>query len=183
MIYAPSGRDLPAVLTRSDVWIDLNEVQQKNFAARLNYFEEICTKCNEWLFEQGVFSDNLDFLDQIERDLLVNLPSSQPERTVSPWLIHSSWTFDTTPAELLDALPQEVAPLLSDTEIGFACSESEFRGWLEQRVESFRILMEGFYGSERFSEMIACLIGLNVSLCSMLQGVIKQRMNQALMTA
>jgi hypothetical protein len=81
---------------------------------------------------------------------------------------------------LLKALPKKSVAALSATEIGFECDETEFRSWLERQVGCLRLLLDGFYDAEIFGEVVAHLIGMDISLCALLLGVSKQRMNPSL---
>ncbi len=81
---------------------------------------------------------------------------------------------------MLKALPQSLVAGLAETDIGFDCTEGEFRKWLDERVKSLRLLLSGFYDSGSAATAVAHLVGMNINLCALLLGVSKQRMNKAL---
>lgn len=179
MVYKPRERPIPSVLTSSDEFRTLNEVQKQNFVSRLRYIEEICLKSHDWLKSRETFESIADFVDHIELDLFVNLAVGEESRSVSPWLVHSSWTFDSSPQSMLTFLPE---CLVEDSfQIHFRCDESEFLDWLKTRIDCMQLLLDTFYDADSFDCAIGCLIGIDVCISTLLTGVSKQRFNSRLM--
>lgn len=177
VIYKPSGRPLPEPLSNSHEWQDLNEVQKQNFVARLNYIEEIYAKSEKWFeFHEG-FDDQADFIDEVEQDLFINLCPGSENRSVSTWLVHSSWTFGSSAREMMDSLPRNCVDALSLKGVRFGSGEPEFLNWLETQIKCLHDLLDGFYDSDNIAKSIGHLIGIDISLTALLLGISKQRLN------
>jgi hypothetical protein len=181
VVYKASERPIPAALIGSLEFQDLNDVQQQNFSARLNYIEEICHNSQQWLHSREGFESTSDFIDVIELDLFINLSCGEVDRSVSPWLIHSSRVFDTSPQAMLSSLPKCITDDSADVQIGFSCDESEFLDWLDKRVDCMSLLLDKFYESDTIDNAIGRLIGIDICLSTLLLGVSKQRFNSKLM--
>jgi len=180
-IYKASGRRIPAVLADSKEFKSLNDVQQENFCARMRYIEEICLKSKEWLQSREGFESTYDFIDEIEQDLLINLGSGEKGRSVSLWLIHSSWTFNSSPRSMLPCLPQCLADDSAEgMYIGMKCDELEFLDWVNGRIHCVDSLLNIFYEANSFDCAIGSLVGIDIGLGMFLLGVSKQRFNQNL---
>ncbi len=178
IIYKIQEKMLPTALLKSDEYSGLNEIQKQNFRSRLNFIEEICVKSKRWIENHKDFESNADFIDNLELDLFVNLSIDGADNIVSPWIMHSSWTFETTSNLMLDTLPERLKSKLSLPGVGFQCDESKVLSWLNGCVECLYELLDHFYNAKDFHHVMAGLIGINVCLLVMLEGVSKQRFNK-----
>jgi hypothetical protein len=173
--YRLGARSVPDALLTSDEWEGLNEAERREFCGRLNYIQEISTKTNEYL-DYG-YDDILDILDELELDLFMNLSIKVDKHSVSPWMIHTSWTFGSLSRERLDALSPTIIERLSKTETQFNCSEGDLRDWLRKQTRTLQLLLDNFCDSQNFNVVVSHLIGIDVVLCALLLGVSKQRLN------
>ena len=74
----------------------------------MRYIEELTLNNVNWLrFGEG-YEDWADFLDALEQDLFINVSSGEFGCEVAPWMIHTSWTFETSSREMLRSLPEDV---------------------------------------------------------------------------
>lgn len=180
-MYKTSERPIPAALVDSDEFRNLNQAQQQNFSARLYYIEEICLKSQEWLqFREG-FESLSSFIDEIELDLLINIGNDEKDSSISPWLIHSSWTFNTSAQCMLDCVSDCLTCDAVEVDIGFNCDELEFSDWLKKHIDCIRLLLDKFYVAHSFDCAIGNLIAIDICMITLLSGVLKQRFNIKLM--
>jgi len=182
VVHKPIHRCIPSALANAAEYKCLTETQRQNFTARLCYIEETCAKSEMWIKSREGFESHGHFIDEIELDLFSNLSIGSAEREVSPWLIHSSWTFDATPALMAAALPDCLKECSEKTQVGLDCEEVEFQKWLEMQIACLRSILDDFYRANDFNAAVGCLIGLDVCLCAVLTGVSKQRFNPMIKT-
>lgn len=177
-------RPLPDAIASSDDFLRLDEPQQKAFAARLRYIEEIPVKLDDWI-GCSVTPDNIkSFIDRIELDLMINLGTpGAAEKCVSPWLLHSSWTFDTSSRAMRRALGDAFLAELALPLPGLFCSLIEFGEWLSRLRANLMRSLDAFYDSKSFDSAMAHLIAVDVSLSQMYSGFIAQRLNPHIIDA
>ena len=180
-IYKTRERPVPVPVTESRIYKNLNEIQRQNFFSRLNYIEEICLRSQDWFQSREGFESSSDFIDYIELDLYVNLSCGDADRSVSPWLVHSSWVFESSPQAMLSSLPECVTDDSANEQIGFNCGEKEFLDWLAGQVRCMGLVLDQFYESKTFDDAIGRLIGIDICLSVLLLGISKQRFNSKLM--
>ncbi|MES2353497.1 MAG: hypothetical protein V4568_03670 [Pseudomonadota bacterium] len=171
---------LPAVFMNSLEFKELTQKQVFNLEARFRYVGEIVENVESWLLNDG--NDFKGFLDSLELDLSVNqnLPDESEDRETSH-LIHSSWTFDTTVAQLRHALSPSIIAWLDQNLPRVDCSLTEFNAWLAIQCKALREVVTEFYGAQSFSSTIAHYIAMDILLANMLAGVYKARLNADLL--
>lgn len=164
---SPVPRELPdAFLNASDVKAR-SSVQVTNFAKRLDYITEIAAR----IILEGLTVVELDdfrnFLNDLELDVSVNHHFSSGD-DITPWIVHTSWTFDLTARELRSELSktslsalQEAIPLLN-------ASRAQFSTWLNTQGVGLREAMDSFYCARSFSNAVANLIAMDIILARIL---------------
>lgn len=177
-------RELPIALVDSDEFQDLDELGKREFAFRLRYIEEIPVKLNRCVGPAGVMDDIKGFIDRIELDLMINLGAHGNEhRGVSTWLLHSSWTFETSAKRMLDLLPDDAVECLNRHTPGMNSSLRDFEAWVARSGSLLIELLDGFYGSRSFDEVMAYLVAIDLSLAQMYSVFIAQRLNPQVIEA
>lgn len=175
-MFAP--RELPPALIESDDYQNLNDIQQKNFVARLHYCEEIADNITSWLNKSSDWKNERDFLDDLELDVSAShvLPSGQPEEFISSWLIHSSWTFDLEPDVLRRSLSNELLDALDRALPSFSSAPESVDEWLGTQSKLICSLIRGFSACAEYASAIAYLIALDIAMASLLASLYKLRL-------
>jgi hypothetical protein len=147
----------PPSLLLSDDYSSLNSAQKKNFMARMEYLEEISRAG----FDSANVDDNLllDCIDNIEVDALAIMSAfSSPETSVTPYSVHSSWTFECNQSDMAKMVVQEAERLLTAPSFSFSMPIKEVRNWIQCWAEALYLTMKKFVNSVSFTEVIVQLI-------------------------
>jgi hypothetical protein len=155
---------LPAVIIRSNDYVALSSRQRNNFAGRLYYCKEIAEKAANAISVQD--SDLLGEIDDIELDAQSIMSSS--DGSVSPWLIHTSWTFEADNQLMIQYVESDVAEFLRNPPIGFEASKDDIRVWLRHWSKMLTLLLNRFSKSSSFTEAIVHLILIDAVVYSYL---------------
>jgi hypothetical protein len=178
-IYRPQERDLPEALVSSEEFANLNEVQRFNYRARLRYIEEITLKIDEWV--KGDETDFFAFLDSVELDLYINQGApADPASHVSEWLVHTSWLFETSVAQMSRYISPECRVQIELAQPRLDVSVEQFRLWMNDQNQALKASLEGFFKAASFHEAIANQLAIDALLLNLLSGVAKARLNKRL---
>lgn len=171
---------LPHVLHQVDSFVALPEEERLKFRYRIQYIREIEIRIEEFFEEEGKQSDIdevRDLLDNLELDLMNSLSIRSAQETVSPWLIHSSWVFETSAAKMCSAVSAQQLLKLQGNPPTVSCDVSEFLGWVHDMALLVRTLREEFSGATTRDAALGFLIALHIALEGFLLGVSRQRLN------
>lgn len=170
-------RQLPEALTNSDEFAQLSDIQREAFKARLRYIEEITIKIKEWNASPSL--DDYSTLDEIELDLLMNVGVShvKREKMVSSWVIHSSWTFNTSPNQRAKLVPEELLEEIQAPLPGILAPSSSIRSWLGKQAQALRAALTQFYEADSFKQAVALYLTIDTILAQMLSVCYRCRLN------
>lgn len=172
-----TDQGLPAAVTETGAFARLTEMQVVAFEGRLIYINEIADSIDDWL--AGRDPEGLGaFLDRLEMDLAVN-QNVPGEDTVSSYLVHTVWTYDSPPHAMRQALAPETAAALDLPPPALDAPEEVIRQWLGAGSAGLQRALEGFYRATSFTAALAHYIALDILLAGMLCGVYKARLNPA----
>lgn len=174
-----TDQGLPAALIETEAFERMTEMQVVAFEGRLIYINEIIDSIDDWLAgrdPEGVAA----FIDRLEMDLAVN-QNVPGEDAVSSYLVHTAWTYDSSPQALLQALSPETAAVLDLPPPALDAPEAEIRSWLAMASDGLRRALDGFYSAISFTNALAHYIALDILLAGMLCGVYKTRLNPAVL--
>lgn len=158
---------LPATLLASDDYVALNDEQRRNFAARLRYCEEIAEKAND--AASAPDNDLFDAIDDIELDALSIMSlSSDVHASVSPYKVHSSWTFEADHQMMALHVGSDIAEFLGASPIELGASNDEIRAWLQQWSQMLGLSISRLAGSSSFTEAVVHLILIDAVVSSYL---------------
>ena len=171
----------PKALTDSSEFRALNANQASSLQARFRHIDEIVSNIENWVEGKNRDDTFRSFLDDLELDLsaVQGWPADQ-EKEQSSWLIHSSWTFEASAAEMRRSIPQQVIDALDCQTPRVAATRDEVQAWLRNQVLSLRLAVEQIYAASSFAAAVAALIVVDILLASMLVGVYKTRLNPSL---
>jgi len=167
---------IPRGILESDDYQELDAEQQRNFSARIQYLAEIQEGIEGWLNVPGV--SILEFADDLELDVLQVLSISvEHERQPSIWLLHSSWTFDTSASEMLNVLPAEIRFALDEAFPSIECDVQTLIDWLRRRNSILKSLLVRFQEATTYPEAIALSLALDVIFSGLAAVLVKVRFN------
>lgn len=171
------SRQIPDALNRMNEFIELSDGQRLAFRTRLIYIEQITEEILEWLGHQD--RSIAVFLDAIELLLYVNqgAPTGAPSETVSAYMIHSSWTFQTTASKMRSSLPAVVVRALNAAPPTCEATSIEIADWLQAQNTSLIASLNGFYGAKNVHEVMSCLVAIDATVCALLLGAMRFRLN------
>jgi hypothetical protein len=177
-IYLAKDRPLPQALLAVIEFNELSEAQRKNFAARLRYIEEITLEISDWLDHRENEVDLRTFFDQIELLLYATIgsPAGESKERVSAYLVHSSWTFDTSAREMVRAISGMVTSAINAPPPRIDDDESTFMQWMECQNKALAEALNGFYEGADIHQAMAGLLAVDALLTSLLAGAIRFRL-------
>lgn len=181
-IYRTKDRSLPSAIASSEEFVDLTEKQQFNYRARLRHVEEITLKIEEWL--TGAETDFFAFLDSIELDLYINqgAPVGGGEDHVSAWLLHTSWTFETSVARMSRFISPALREQLELPQPGLDAAIDQFGAWIRNQNQALTAALDSFFAASSFDEAMANQLAVDTLLVNLLAGVTRARLNKRLDT-
>jgi hypothetical protein len=148
---------LPPSLLTSEDYNALNTEQQSNFAAKLRHCEEIATKGLDAakLPGAGLF----DAIDDIELDALSIMSAfADAETTVSPYRVHSSWTFECDRQAMAGYVAPDAVTFLVSAPIGIDASHEGARNWLRVWAQVLSSTLSRFSAAASFTEAVTHLV-------------------------
>jgi hypothetical protein len=164
---ASSSVRLPAALSLSDDFRALNAEQQQSFAARLRHCAEIAESGLGAADAQG--SALLDAIDDIELDALSIMSGIADTNTaVSPYIIHSSWTFECDRQAMGGHIGAEAAEFLGTALLQLNAPLEDVRNWLQRWSRVLQAVLDHFTASTSFTEAITQLILIDALVASYL---------------
>jgi len=178
-VYEIEEHPVPEPLGALAEFKSLTDEQRVDFLARLRYIEEITRKIDEWV--SGAETDMRAFLDRVELDLYLNqgVPSSG-DSPISSWLVHTSWTFDTTAQRMYKTLLPEVIAELDRPQPRLGAEVGSWNVWVAKQNAGLRLALTAFYDATDITDVIAHLVALDVLLANILAGVSKMRLHPSL---
>ena len=158
---------IPYVLMESVDYVALTDAQRNNFTAKLRYCEETVEKASSAV---NLPDDDLfDVIDDIELDLLSIMSGlSDVKNSVSPYQVHSSWTFEVDRQMMIKYVESDIAVFLGGPPISFGASNDEIRAWLGRWSKTLKLSLDRFVGSSSFTEAVAYLILIDAIIFSYL---------------
>lgn len=167
---------LPSTLLSSEDYRALGAEQQQSFAARLRHCEEIAEVGLNAANEQD--SGLLEAIDDIELDALSIMSAfSDPKTTVSPYSIHSSWTFECDRQAMTTHVGADAAEFLGASSLQLNASYADVKNWLQRWARVLKASLGRFTASSSFTEAIAQLIVIDALVCSYLVFAATVRLN------
>ncbi|HEV2189250.1 MAG TPA: hypothetical protein VGR70_18720 [Stellaceae bacterium] len=175
-VFEIPERRLPKILEMSDRYQDANELQKKNLKGRFQFIEQITLEIAEWLDRTETDFDA--FLDRIELHLAINQGAPlDAEGSVSAWLIHTSWTFETSPRKMRQELSHDLASELNRSPPSIDDNLARFNLWLNQQNSALIAALADFRASKTIDAALANLIAIDALLLNLLTGATRARLN------
>lgn len=167
---------LPSSLLASDDYRALNDSQQQAVEARLCHCMEIAANGLNAATEQD--AGLLEAIDDIELDALSIMSISlDTEKTVSPYIVHSSWTFECDRQAMTAYVTADTAEFLGALSLPITASHDDVRGWLKKWAQILQSVLVRFMAASSFTESIVQLIVIDALVAAYLVFAASVRLN------
>ena|ERR1700733_1598609 len=168
---------LPVCITESSDYQALSKEARHEFAARIKYIAEIPQRISELEGMAGI-DDWLFALDNIELACLVNLSiRSEPKGNVTPWLLHTSWTFECTTRSLATTIGTDFKYLVTHPVPDFDATQDEIMAWVKSMKYGLDRELKNFRSAGDFCNAIGALIKIDIILTQLASGFAKTKFN------
>lgn len=157
---------LPTALVGSDDYQALPERVRKNLAGSIDYCMEAADKALS--AEKLTRGSLLDLIDDIELDAFSILSSGTPETKVSPYRVHSSWTFECDRDEMSSIVVGDFKAFMSQSAAMFGRGEHDLQVWIKEWGAVTKNTLALFEGSGTYTEAVSRLIAIDALMANFL---------------
>lgn len=169
---------LPATVHSSNDFKALDERAQQAFITRLKHIAEIGEKIAELNSDSYESEALLYQLEDIELDCFATMSlHSEHKGYVSPWLLHSSWTFECTSKGLFQSIDSVTLAALKEPGVALEVSTGEFVSWVKVRGELIQTQLRALMNASGFCSAVAAMICIDAILASLIFELTKTRFN------
>jgi len=172
---------LPSALQEAAAFRALSPAQKNHFDTRMAYIAEIPRAIKDWVARTEIPTEFWPFVDELALDLSVNLCviDASTDKTVSSWLVHSTWASDASAAKMHNAVTPMLRKSLGRGLPDLSCNRSDFRSWLVDMNEVLEISLRSFYAATTFEDALAHHIAIDIVLGKMLVATEQLRLSSA----
>lgn len=169
--------EVPAVIRDSLEFESLSDAEADAFKVRLNRAVDLATT-----LASGVRLSNADgFLDFVE-DLQLDLASAQeiPGESgviLSRWILHYSWSFESSPRLMHDSLPFGLLKSLDFQEPSIEAPVEQYLSWFKEAGLNLLSALASFSGARTFHDALGSYIVADVILARLLLACFKLRLH------
>jgi|HubBroStandDraft_4_1064222.scaffolds.fasta_scaffold179895_1 hypothetical protein len=161
---------LPSALTQSGDFEALSPEQRRGFMGRLLDAHELVDAS---LHGSKVAGEVLrQTLLDLELDAMTFIGvGDPPEKAVSAWTVHSSWTFECSDCRLGDYVDPTVFVAAEALQVTLDASQAQVSEWLRQWAAALQATFAKLSGAKLFCEAIAQLIAIDMLVASLLMKI------------
>ena len=168
---------LPAVITECDEYETLTEEERGAFLQRLESALEFGESLADGTRRKG-FPDFFQFVEDLEQDASHLQEFSLPwGGTLCRWLVHHSWTFYTTPADMRGCLTTQMLQLINAGEPSTDAPLASTDQWLRELGEGVASAANAVLHATDYGSAIAHHIALDILLGRVLSACYRLRLN------
>jgi hypothetical protein len=157
---------LPLALTQSDDYGALSPEQRKGLLGRLLHAHELVD--GSLLGAKASGDEQKEILSELELDAMTSSGIGDPEKNVSTYSVHASWTFDCSDCRLADYVDPAVFVAVAALQVTPDASQDQVSAWLRQWSAALRATYDKLSGAKVFCEAIAQLIAIDLLVASLL---------------
>lgn len=165
---------LPTALLELPEFKELPKEQRVAFEAHVQYIRQACNEIRESRPSSDV--DITRFFDEIELLLYVSAGSPSP-KGVSAYIVHSSWTFESTKEGLRRAVGRKILDAVSAPVPSVDADVREVSRWIEGQNEALSQALKGLERSDSINGSVGHLVAIDSLVTNMLCGVVRYRLN------
>jgi hypothetical protein len=176
IVYVPRQEPLPKILERFARFREASEIQKKNLKGRFQFIEQITIEISEWL--DGTETDLEAFFDRLELHLAINQGAPcAAESSISNWLIHTSWTFETSPRKMRQELSDDLVNELNRSPLSIDDDVGRLGLWLKRQNSALTTALADFRACKTMDAALANIIAIDVLLLNLQTGISRARLN------
>jgi hypothetical protein len=170
---------LPAVITECDEYETLTEDERTAFLQRLKGAWDLGTSLAGGE-RRREFPDFFLFVEDLEQDVSHLQEFSLPwGGAISRWLVHHSWTFYTTPADMRACIAEELLGLINAGEPSTDAPLADSERWLCDLGKGMVYAANAVINASDYGSAMAHQIALDILLGRLLSACYKLRLNPA----
>jgi hypothetical protein len=159
----------PLALTQSDDYRALSPEQRKGLLGRLLHTHELVDA--SLLGAKASGDEQKEILSELELDAMSVIDLRDPEKGVSAYLVHQSWTFDCSNCRLADYVDPAVFVAVAALQMTVDASPDQVSTWLRQWSAALQATYDRLSRAKVFCEAIAQLIAIDLLVASLLTNI------------
>jgi hypothetical protein len=169
---------LPAVITECDEYETLTEEERAAFLQRLEGALDLGTSLSDGN-RRKESPDFFRFVENLEQDTSHLQEFTLPwGGALSRWLVHYSWTFHTTPADMRTCLSEQMIYLIDTNEPSTDASLESSERWFGDLGKGLVVAVVAITNASDYASAMAHQIALDVLLSRILSACYKLRLNK-----
>ena len=157
---------IPACLETHEDYLAATESSRHQFQQRMVYLKEISGQLGS-LFQKEE-SISRWHIDDIELDIYSSFALLGSHNEATPWLIHSSWTFNYDPESMAHAVSPLFTTLFSLPPVGFESKYEETADWLKKWADAASETFRRFEAAQSAEVAIAQCIAIDALFSAVL---------------
>src|SRR4029077_7660026 len=165
----------PLALTQSDDYGALSPEQRKGLAGRILHAHELVE--GSLLGGKASRDEQKEILSELELDAMTLIGSRDPEKVVSAWQVHASWTFECSDCRLADFVDPDVFVAVAGFQMTVDASPDQVSAWLRQWSAALQATYDKLLSAKVFCEAIAQLIAIDLLVASLLTKIALLRLS------
>jgi len=168
---------LPAVITGCNEYATLTEEERASLLGRLQSSRNLGLALAEGELRKD-YPDFFQFVETVEQDAShiqeFHLPWGG---AISRWLMHYSWTFDTTPKDMRACLTAEMVDLINASEPSTDAPLESSDRWIRELGRGLVVATNAIADATDYGSAMAHQIALDILLGKVLSACYKLRLN------
>lgn len=169
---------LPAVITECDEYETLTEDERASFLRRLESALELGASLSEGDRREG-YPDFFQFTENLEMDVSHLQEFTLPwGGALSRWLVHYSWTFHTTPADMRACLTTQMLHLINANEPSTDAPLESSEQWFRELGHGLVFAANAIMNATDYGSAMAHQIALDILLGRILSACYRLRLNR-----
>jgi hypothetical protein len=165
----------PLALTQSDDYRALSPEQRKGLTGRILHAYELVD--GSLLGAKASGGEQKEILPELELDAMTLIGPRDPEKGVSAYLVHESWTFDCSDCRLADYVDPAVFVAAAALQMTVDASPDQVSAWLRQWSAALQATYDKLSSAKVFCEAIAQLIAIDLLVASLLTKIALLRLS------
>jgi hypothetical protein len=168
---------LPTVIIECDEYETLTEEERAAFVQRLESALELGESLADGARRKG-YPDFFQFVEDLEQDASHLQEFTLPwGGNLSRWLVHHSWTFHTTPADMRGCLTAQMLHLIDAGEPSTDAPLASTDQWLRELGEGVASAANAVLNATEYGSAMAHHIALDILLGRVLSACYRLRLN------
>lgn len=161
---------IPRPLRESADYEALTAKQREGLRARLLHAHELIDSAVQAANASGE-AQRQAILD-LELDAMTIISVvGEPDKTVSAWIVHSSWTFECSDRRLADYIDPAALGAASAPQLSLESSAVDISRWLREWSQAVQNTFRRLSGAKAFCEAIAQLLAIDMLTAALLTSI------------